>query len=155
MLSLHIESVAIHDEEATQLAEMLKLNRGLQGITLLTCGINAKGLAQIASGLKSNKQIKYIDLRHNSFKDKGPQALAAALQEVRICQSLMLEGIETEDANTFSAFQKLLEDENCQISNLGLNAFGIGKNTVFKLIGSIKNMKNLQQLSLAKNACSI
>ena len=98
MLSLHIESVAIHAKEATMLAEMLKVNKGLQGITLLTCGIDGKALAQIASGLKSNRQIKYIDLRSNSFKDKGPQALAAVLQEMGVCQSLMLEGIETEEA---------------------------------------------------------
>ena len=98
MLSLHIESVAIHAKEATQLAEMLKVNKGLQGITLLTCGIDGKALAQIASGLKSNRQIKYIDLRNNSFKDKGPQTLAAVLQEMGVCQSLMLEGIETEEA---------------------------------------------------------
>ena len=55
MLSLHIESVTILDKEASQIAEMIKVNKGLCGITLLSCGVNDEALIKIASALKENK----------------------------------------------------------------------------------------------------
>ena len=55
MLSLHIESVTIHEKEASQIAEMIKVNKGLCGITLLSCGVNDEALIKIASALKENK----------------------------------------------------------------------------------------------------
>ena len=55
MLSLHIESVTIHEKEATLIAEMIKVNKGLCGITLLSCGVNDEALIKIASALKENK----------------------------------------------------------------------------------------------------
>ena len=55
MLSLHIESVTIHEIEASHIAEMIKVNKGLCGITLLSCGVNDEALIKIASALKENK----------------------------------------------------------------------------------------------------
>ena len=55
MLSLHIESVTILEKEASQIAEMIKVNKGLCGITLLSCGVNDEALIKIASALKENK----------------------------------------------------------------------------------------------------
>ena len=55
MLSLHIESVTIHEKEASLIAEMIKVNKGLCGITLLSCGVNDEALIKIASALKENK----------------------------------------------------------------------------------------------------
>ena len=44
MLSLHIESVTIHEKEASQIAEMIKVNKGLCGITLLSCGVDDEAM---------------------------------------------------------------------------------------------------------------
>ena len=71
MISLHIESVTIHEKEAQQLAEMLQNNKQLCGITLLSCGINDDGMAIIATGLDNNDKLNYLDLRYNQFQDKG------------------------------------------------------------------------------------
>ena len=67
MISLHVESVTIHDKEAQQLAGMLETNKALCGITLISCGINDEGMATIAQGLKKNNKLNYIDLRYNQF----------------------------------------------------------------------------------------
>ena len=75
MLSLHLESVTIHEKEATEIAAMLKVNKGLCGITLLSCGVDDEAMIKIASALKENKQIKHLDLRLNHIREKGLQSL--------------------------------------------------------------------------------
>ena len=55
MQSLHIESVTIHEKEASLIAEMIKVNKGLCGITLLSCGVDDGAMIKIASALKENR----------------------------------------------------------------------------------------------------
>ena len=62
------------------MGEMLAGNQILNELTLTCCGIDDAGMIQIASGLVTCNNIKYLDLRCNNFEVQGLHSLFESLQ---------------------------------------------------------------------------
>ncbi len=73
LLTLNLSRKNITDEQAKEIAEMLKKNKKLRRVELEGNFIGPEGLIHIADALKVNKTLRYIDLENNNLTSKGQE----------------------------------------------------------------------------------
>jgi hypothetical protein len=122
---LSFQEITFGDLEATELAELMKVNTTVSHLHLCPHHrIGAAGATALAGALKVNRTLEWIDLCGNPIGDAGAIALSEALKEN---SSLKLLGLERTSltASGVKALCKVLE-ENHNVTKVSLIGNSIG-----------------------------
>ncbi|XP_029935747.1 NACHT, LRR and PYD domains-containing protein 14-like [Myripristis murdjan] len=102
--------------------ELERPNCSLKTLTLIRCRLTESSCASLASALKSNPHLAYLDLSHNNLKDSGVKLLCAGL-----------------------------ESPNCRLKTLRLDHCVLSPGSCASLASVLKSNPHLTELDLSYN----
>lgn len=117
--TLDLSKHNIDDVKAEKIADALKQNKSVTGLSLIDNNIGDKGAEKIAEALKDNESVAWINLAKNDIGDEGAKKIAEALKdnasiiEIKISYNNKI-GIELSDSiinlvNLNKLFQKAIQ----------------------------------------------
>ena len=79
LTDLNLDDCEIGDDGAEIVADFLKHDETVIGVSLHNCNIGPRGAEAIAESLKHNQTVEYVNLFENPIGDEGAEALIDAL----------------------------------------------------------------------------
>ena len=79
LTELNLDDCEIGDDGAEIVADFLKHDETVIGVSLHNCNIGPRGAKAIAESLKHNQTVEYVNLFENPIGDEGAEALIDAL----------------------------------------------------------------------------
>ncbi|KAI0209016.1 hypothetical protein LSAT2_006274 [Lamellibrachia satsuma] len=130
--------------------ETLGSLKQLTTLSLKCCKLTDDGAMCVAKSLARHSQMKVLDLSKNDMSNPSTgQALGESLNVMHQLQNLGLKGCHLNGTGTSSVVVGLSQCSQMKMLDLSENDFG-GNEAFTALLENVRNMKNLQDLSLAK-----
>ncbi|KJE94041.1 hypothetical protein CAOG_009788 [Capsaspora owczarzaki ATCC 30864] len=139
----------IDDAGAQAIAEGLKSNSKVTGLSLWSNQIGDAGARVIAETLKVNMTITELDLNYNQIGDAGAQAIAETLKVNTTLIKIDLHGNQIGDAGAQAIAETL--KVNTTVTNLGLYNNKLGDAGATAMAEMLKVNKMLTSLGLSSN----
>ncbi|XP_067307380.1 NACHT, LRR and PYD domains-containing protein 3-like [Pseudorasbora parva] len=131
-------------------AALERVQCALEILKLLTCKINAEGFESLASTLKSNTQLRELDLGNNSPGDQGVELLSAVLHHPNCrLKTLRLDKCGMTEKSC-TALASALSSETSSLTHLDLSINDLQDSGVKKLCVGLHNPHcKLEKLGLS------
>ena len=146
---LNLLSNAISDAGATSIAEAIKVNKTLTSLSLSSNAISDAGATSIAEAIKVNKTLTILGLSRTRIGDAGALSIAEAIKVNKTLTRLNLSSNAISDAGATSIVEAIKVNKTLTSLNLSSNAISDAGAT--SIAEAIKVNKTLTFLGLSRN----